>query len=184
VLIKGVEKIIVNKLNCPPISPAVSKISLGASESVELFSLKFTKNFITDARKSGWKIIATGCDKERSEEKNTEKYESDDEEKGENLSTGEQYKSEKIELKDLVLSKEDNVIAILGSESLGVSQKLLEISNYQVYIPPILNKNMVGKFPYDIVDSLNVGVTTGIILNHIKYLQRKDVKKKEVNKNL
>ena len=41
-----------NKLHCPPISPAVSKISLGASESIELFNLKFTKNFI-----SGIKII-------------------------------------------------------------------------------------------------------------------------------
>ncbi len=38
--------IILNKLNSPPISPAVSYLSLGASECAELYQLKFVESFI------------------------------------------------------------------------------------------------------------------------------------------
>jgi 21S rRNA (GM2251-2'-O)-methyltransferase len=43
----GADFIMLNKLNKPPISSTVSKVSSGASECVDLFSIKNLKNFLT-----------------------------------------------------------------------------------------------------------------------------------------
>ena len=44
--IKGANRIILNKKNSPPISPAVSYVSLGASECADLYQVKFLQNFL------------------------------------------------------------------------------------------------------------------------------------------
>ena len=93
------------------------------------------------------------------------------------------FESEKVSLSELKVNADDNIILILGSESSGVSENLFKVSNYQVMIPPHLNKNLIGVSPFDVVDSLNVGVTTGIMLNHLKYLQ-KIQENNDLNKNL
>ena len=58
----------------------------------------------------------------------------------------------------------ENIIIIFGSEGNGISNSVLDICDYFLYIEDH-NKN---NFPYCLVDSLNVGVSTGIILNHFK----------------
>jgi tRNA G18 (ribose-2'-O)-methylase SpoU len=58
----------------------------------------------------------------------------------------------------------------LGSEAFGVSTNLNEVANYNVYIPPLLNKEMVNQHPFNMIDSLNVGVSAGILIYHIKSL--------------
>jgi tRNA G18 (ribose-2'-O)-methylase SpoU len=78
--------------------------------------------------------------------------------------------SETISLTELNLNKNDNAILVLGSEAFGISTNLDEIANYNLYIPPLLNKEMVNKHPFDLIDSLNVGVSAGILINHIKNL--------------
>ena len=61
-----------------------------------------------------------------------------------------------------------NVILILGSEGFGVSKDVTNnLTNYNVYIPPRLNKSKINHHPFDLIDSLNVGVSAGIILNNI-----------------
>ena len=128
--------------------------------------------------------MATGCEKDQggSIDENEDRMKVDDNSADEEK-TNDNFSNEYIELKDLKLSKDDNVIVILGSESAGVSQNLLKSANYQVFIPPTLNKDLVGKFPFNIVDSLNVAVTGGIIVNHIKFLQKNEAKK-ELNKKI
>ena len=42
----GVDKILLNKRNKPSLSSAVSKVSSGASECVEMYAVKNIKNFI------------------------------------------------------------------------------------------------------------------------------------------
>ncbi|WP_406617090.1 TrmH family RNA methyltransferase [Mycoplasmopsis adleri] len=49
---------------------------------------------------------------------------------------------------------EDKIIILVGNEGNGVNPKLYELADYKIYIPI--------KF-----ESLNVGIATGIILNHI-----------------
>jgi tRNA G18 (ribose-2'-O)-methylase SpoU len=78
--------------------------------------------------------------------------------------------TETVSLTELLLNKNDNAILVLGSEAFGISTNLEEIANYNVYIPPLLNKEMVNKHPFDLIDSLNVGVSAGILINHIKSL--------------
>ena len=100
----------------------------------------------------GWKVISTGI-----------KIENDEKLK----------KSSNVELYDLEIAPKDNIILVLGSEGNGVSQNIFKMSDYFLFIPPLLNKSMIGKFPFNVIDSLNVGVTAGIIINHIM-IQLKD----------
>jgi hypothetical protein len=39
--------------------------------------------------------------------------------------------------------------------------------NYNIYIPPHLDKSKVNQHPFDMIDSLNVGVSAGIIINNV-----------------
>jgi len=68
----------------------------------------------------------------------------------------------------LKLHPDDNIILVLGSEGFGVSTDVMKsFVNYNIYIPPHLDKTKVNQHPFDMIDSLNVGVSAGIIINHI-----------------
>ena len=91
-----------------------------------------------------------------------------------------------ISLTELKLSHEENIILILGSEGFGVSKDIMNsFINYNIYIPPQLDKNKINQHPFDIIDSLNVGVSAGIIINHIashiklNSFENKDVKNED-----
>ena len=73
-----------------------------------------------------------------------------------------------IALNELNFSKEDNVIIIFGGEGSGVSNVLAKVSNNNIFIPPELDMTKANKPQYKIVDSLNVGVSAGIIVSYIK----------------
>ena len=56
----------------------------------------------------------------------------------------------------------------MGSEGFGVSNDVLKsFVNYNIYIPPQLDKTKINQHPFDMIDSLNVGVSAGIIINNI-----------------
>lgn len=61
----------------------------------------------------------------------------------------------------------DNVIVSLGSEGFGVSDELSIVCDKSLVIEPMIAENEYV-FPKTLVDSLNVSVATGIILNEIK----------------
>ena len=69
---------------------------------------------------------------------------------------------------NLELKRSDNVILVLGSEGAGVSHTISRMADHSVVIPPQLRMDQLGKFPFDTVDSLNVGVTAALMLHHIR----------------
>ncbi len=105
-------------------------------------------NMILAAKQMGWIIITTVLKKED----NIEKYMLNN-------------------INDLKIGKDHNIILLLGSESKGVDPILADIADYNIYIPPGLDYENIDKGDYKIVDSLNVAVTTGILLNHIKRIK-------------
>ena len=83
--------------------------------------------------------------------------------------------TQNITLQELKLNSDDNIILILGSEGFGVSKDVTNnFVNYNVYIPPRLDKTKINQHPFDLIDSLNVGVTAGIIINNIAAQLKKD----------
>ena len=69
----------------------------------------------------------------------------------------------------------ENVILVLGSEGEGVSRTIARSADYRVVIPPQLRMDQLGKFPFDTIDSLNVGVTAAMLLYHIRHLMSRRV---------
>ena len=70
-------------------------------------------------------------------------------------------------IKDLKINKKDNILVVLGSEGEGVSRTIEKYASHRVIIPPEMNMNSVGKYPFNCIDSLNVGVSAAILLYHI-----------------
>ncbi len=171
----GSEGLLMNKNNKPPISSTVCKVSSGASECVDLFAVKNIRKFLGEAITKGWTVVTTSIEKEHDvqlrlnyEKPAQEESNLENEESKENEPQPEKIVAKNISLVELNLPKSSNVILVLGSEANGITSDLVGVSNYNVYIPPLLNKELTGKHPYNIIDSLNVGVSAGIIINHIK----------------
>lgn len=72
-----------------------------------------------------------------------------------------------VPLSSLSFPRNDNVMLVLGSEGEGVSNMISELSTAKVMIPPKLESKFIGKAPFNMVDSLNVGVSAATILYHI-----------------
>lgn len=79
-----------------------------------------------------------------------------------------------ISIDELRLKKSDNVILVLGSEGEGVSKTINKLADHRVMIPPQLNTEYLGKYPFNMVDSLNVGVSAGLLIYHIRHLTKKN----------
>ncbi len=62
---------------------------------------------------------------------------------------------------------------VLGSEGEGVSRTISRMADFKVVIPPELQMAKLGKYPYNMVDSLNVGVSTALLIYHIKHQSTK-----------
>ena len=75
-----------------------------------------------------------------------------------------------ISIDELNLKAEDNIILVLGSEGEGVSKSINKLADYRVMIPPQLSKDHIGKYPFNMIDSLNVGVSAGVLIYHIRHL--------------
>lgn len=99
----------------------------------------------------------------RNKQNKTEEDENEDNENYEH-----KVESKNLSLSDLKLASNDNVILVLGSEAAGITYSLNDVSNYNVFIPPSLDVSKTGVKPYDLIDSLNVGVSAGILITSIK----------------
>ena len=64
-------------------------------------------------------------------------------------------------------NKSEDLMIVLGSEGEGVSQIIGKMADSQVILPPRLDMDMINQPPFDMVDSLNVGVSAATILYHI-----------------
>jgi 21S rRNA (GM2251-2'-O)-methyltransferase len=180
----GSDAILVNRKNRPPISSAVCKVSSGASECTELFAVKGVRDFLLDAMKLGFTVVTTSIEKEHDVQLRLYSNKNDKDEDANESNSSSSTESKNISLTELNLPKSANVIVVLGSEANGIVSNLTGVSNYNVFIPPLLNKELTGQAPYNIIDSLNVGVSAGIIINHVKVQLKADSKTEEyVNKH-
>lgn len=73
---------------------------------------------------------------------------------------------------DLKLGRDENIILVLGSEGEGVSRSINKLADYRVMIPPQLAAEQIGKYPFNMVDSLNVGVSAGVLIYHIRHMTK------------
>lgn len=78
-----------------------------------------------------------------------------------------------ISIDELNLKRDENIILVLGSEGEGVSRSINKLADYRVMIPPQLSKDHIGKYPFNMIDSLNVGVSAGVLIYHIRHLTKK-----------
>jgi tRNA G18 (ribose-2'-O)-methylase SpoU len=139
-LFMGVDILIIGKENRAELNAQAAKISNGATELSNIYSIKFIKQFIQEAQKSGWSIITT-----------TTK---------ENKTSG---------LFELELPKNKNYLLMLSSEeNSNLSDNTLNISEHRVYIPPHLDDSLSNKHPFNIVDSMNISVISGLLISQIK----------------
>lgn len=112
----GADGVIVNKDNACGLTATVSKVSSGALEVMPLYSVKFVKPFLEEATsKLNYKVISTNI--------------------SEDLSAG----GDVIPINELVLSKDDNLLLVLGSEGEGVSNLITSLASQRVMIPPCLD---------------------------------------------
>ena len=77
-------------------------------------------------------------------------------------------KPETILVNQLPLQSYDNALIIFGSEAGGLEGDIFSLANYNVMIPPGLDMESINKGAYSLVESLNVGVSAGIILHTMK----------------
>lgn len=138
----GADCVVLNKSNKPPISAAIAKVSSGASEAIPIFTTKFLKLFLEEAVNNDYKVITTFIeDGERKNKYNT------------------------INIEKLKLTQGDNVVLVMGSEGTGISDVLSKSSSVNVNISSGIDVR--NKIDRELIDSLNVAVSTGIIIDKI-----------------
>jgi tRNA G18 (ribose-2'-O)-methylase SpoU len=68
----------------------------------------------------------------------------------------------------LKVEKEENVILVFGDEK-ELSDQILKSARYNVSFKPQNNENLINKFPFTVVDSINNSVACSLLLNRIKH---------------
>ena len=177
----GADAIMLNKKNKPPISSTVCKVSSGASECIDLFAVKSLRSFLKESVDKGWTVITASIEKESdvqmrldggtqnsSNNLNFKEQHDASEENQDKSKEDSSIESKTVSLNDLKLSNTANVILVLGSEASGITSNITGMSHYNIFIPPMLSPEETGKHPFTLIDSLNVGVSAGIIINHLK----------------
>ncbi|KAJ2726212.1 hypothetical protein GGI07_000689 [Coemansia sp. Benny D115] len=117
---------------CRP-SAVVSKISCGAMECLPIFKVNATRRFFNKAKANGWKVLCT--------------------------TTHSTAVAESVMVDDLPEQTQPTIL-VMGGESNGISQGILDLSDLNVHIE---ERSDVPSF----IDSLNVGVAAGVILSKI-----------------
>jgi hypothetical protein len=150
----GADAIIVNREDRPQLNNIIAKSSHGASEVAKIHSIRFIKNFMTEAREEGWVVIGTKAEKEKEETTNNSEID-----KRRNTSN----KCENVNLNTLEIKPESNVIVMISSEI----DSHLNSCDFKVDVSPNFDDRGANKYLFNIVESLNPGVTAGFILNYL-----------------
>ena len=86
----GVSGVLVSGKNCAPLSPAVSKASAGAMETMEVYATSHLPGILERAGSSGWRVIGTALDRRA------------------------------INIGELDITREDSTIVVMGNEGAGL----------------------------------------------------------------
>lgn len=131
---QGVEGLIMSSKNCAPISPVVVKASSGATEFLKSYLTSSTISFIKRCQRNDWTCIATVGAKDHAMAEKT------------------------IELADLQrVGTNGPIVIIFGSEGSGLRTLVKNECNKTITIRGAPDINPA-------IDSLNVGVSVGVIL--------------------
>lgn len=175
----GVDGIIVCSKNSAPLNEIVSKTSSGALELVKIYSSSNLMRLIDDAKENDWMVYGTGLSLTpiKPIKKSQENKEENEVHIDENENQSPQFKDiETIDLTSATFDK--STLLILGSEGEGIRTNILRRCDKLIKISKHFNKNLVFDENFDekngdSVDSLNVSVSCGIILNHFLNLKNK-----------
>ncbi|KAI8969227.1 Alpha/beta knot methyltransferase [Mycotypha africana] len=131
----GVDGVLVCSKNSAPLSPAVSKVSSGAVELMDVFSTTRLDKFLTESRDNGWKVIGAVGD------------------------------AKSFIIPSQIASELKNcpVILVLGNEGKGLRKNIRNVCDTFISIPRATNP-VLQDFGGSI-DSLNVGVAAGVLIH-------------------
>lgn len=148
----GVDFIVVPNHSTAKLGPVANKASAGALDLIDIYQTGSSLKFIDSVRQSGWHVISTSGRPTGAKPR---------EEVNDDLETPEPHlKNKFIELQDLrTILRKTPVMLIIGSEGSGVRTNMKMRSDYLVGIPKLRRND-------NIVDSLNAGVATGVILQN------------------
>ncbi|CAK9435393.1 uncharacterized protein LODBEIA_P01200 [Lodderomyces beijingensis] len=139
----GVDFVVIPNHASAKMGPVANKSSAGALDLIDVYQASSGLQFIDKAKENGWNVISTSGSKPDSQTK--DKHE-------------EMLRNKFIKLANLkTVLKRTPVMLVIGSEGAGVRTNLKLRSDYLVEIPKLRSGD-------DIVDSLNVGVATGVVI--------------------
>ncbi len=165
----GVDAIVVNKQYQHPLTSLISKISSGIVECHELYSESNFDKFIKEAKKNDFEILSSVIEYDKDvilKGKFEEGLESDPLVNETNLAF-----PDKVEINNIQLKENQNTLIIFNSDY-SQYKKNPTYNGYvskSIIIQPKISEGMKGELSKNIetVDSLNVGVSAGVILNHV-----------------
>ncbi|KAI8097478.1 RNA methyltransferase, TrmH family, group 3, partial [Halteromyces radiatus] len=136
----GVDGLLVCSKNSAPLSAAVSKVSSGAMEIMDVYTTQYLVKFLEASREEGWEIIGAASESTAASEGNSN-------------------------------SQQRPRILVFGNEGTGLRTNVKRCCDVLINIPSgqqrLENGNMVKqeeRYP-GFVDSLNVGVAMGVLIN-------------------
>ncbi|KAG5417366.1 hypothetical protein I9W82_004999 [Candida metapsilosis] len=145
----GVDFIVIPDHSSAKLGPVANKASSGALDLIDIYQTDRSLKFIDSVRENGWNVISTSA---KPDESNL------DELKDKNYKVEMSLKDKFIKLGDLkTVLKRTPVMLVIGSEGKGVRTNMKLRSDYLVGVEKYREND-------DIVDSLNVGVATGVIV--------------------
>lgn len=142
----GVDHLVVNKSNKIPLSPALAYVSNGGSESIKIESVDDVVGFFEKGKKLNYKILTTFLNEDSNKSPNH------------NHKSNNSQKLKSVNLLDL--NDTDNVILVLGSEDIGITELIKQYSTDNIKIDSFSNN-------LNLLDSLNVGISAGILIDII-----------------
>lgn len=161
----GVDFIVVPNHSTAKLGPVANKASAGVLDLIDIYQTGSSLKFIDSVRQNGWHVISTsGRPTGGTKSKEITHVENDAENDADvdaDVDVDQPHlKNKFIELQDLrTILKKTPVMLIIGSEGSGVRTNMKIRSDYLVGIPKIRRND-------NIVDSLNAGVATGVILQN------------------
>ncbi|EGW33341.1 uncharacterized protein SPAPADRAFT_137264 [Spathaspora passalidarum NRRL Y-27907] len=145
----GVDFVVLPDHTTARLGPVANKASAGAMDQMNIYQTDSSLKFLQSVRDNGWSLVSTSGKPDEAQMADL---------KGKDGKIVENLKSKFIELSELrSLLHDGPVMLVIGSEGAGVRTNIKIKSNYLVGIPKLRQNDTL-------VDSLNVGVATGIII--------------------
>ncbi|KAG2176214.1 hypothetical protein INT43_005448 [Umbelopsis isabellina] len=141
----AVDGIVVCTKNSAPLSGVVSRVSAGALECMDIYSASQLPKLLKNSKANGWQVIgAAGRDAKDASEGNHQSLSS-------------------LHTSESLINVNQPRILVLGNEGTGLRRNVQAVCDSFLGIDRLQQDDRPGS-----VDSLNVGVATGILISHLK----------------